>query len=69
MKDIEAFKTAEREKKVAITMAEKEGEESLIKQIKLAEAEKEVTKGGRDQYRSPAKKEAAIKEGGKKDHC
>ena len=44
MKDIEAFKTADREKKVAITIAEKEAEEQLIKRIKLAEAEKEAAK-------------------------
>lgn len=64
MKDIEAFKTAEREKKVAITMAEKEGEESLIKQIKLAEAEKEAAKQKAEEINieAQAKKEAAIKE-------
>ena len=44
MKDIEAFKTADREKKVAITLAEKESEELYIKRLKAAEAEKEAMK-------------------------
>lgn len=42
MKDIEAFKTADREKKVAITLAEKSSEELFIKRIRAAEAEKEA---------------------------
>lgn len=42
MKDIEAFKTADREKKVAITLAEKTSEELFIKRIRAAEAEKEA---------------------------
>lgn len=42
MKDIEAFKTADREKKVAITSAEKSSEELFIKRIRAAEAEKEA---------------------------
>ena len=44
MKDIEAFKTADREKKVAITLAEKSSEELYIKRIRAAEAEKEAAK-------------------------
>ncbi|AXG73793.1 flotillin family protein [Flavobacterium arcticum] len=44
MKDIEAFKTADREKKVAITLAEKLSEELYIKRLKAAEAEKEAMK-------------------------
>ena len=44
MKDIEAFKTADREKKVAITQAEKSSEELYIKRIRAAEAEKEAAK-------------------------
>ncbi|QYJ69163.1 flotillin family protein [Flavobacterium litorale] len=44
MKDIEAFKTADREKKVALTLAEKESEELYIKRLKAAEAEKEAAK-------------------------
>ncbi|GGB78326.1 flotillin family protein [Flavobacterium suaedae] len=44
MKDIEAFKEADRQKKVAVTLAEKESEELYIKRIKAAEAEKEAMK-------------------------
>lgn len=44
MKDIEAFKTADREKKVAITLAEKNSEELYIKRIRAAEAEKDAAK-------------------------
>ena len=44
MKDIEAFKTADREKKVALTRAEKESEELYIKRLKAAEAEKDAAK-------------------------
>lgn len=38
IKDTEEFATADREKKVAVTLAEKEAEEALVKQIKEAEA-------------------------------
>lgn len=64
MKDIEAFKTAEREKKVAITIAEKEGQAALIKHIKMAEAEKEAAKQRAEEINieAEAKKEAAVKE-------
>ncbi len=44
MKDIEAFKEADRRKKVAVTLAEKESEELYIKRLKAAEAEKEAAK-------------------------
>lgn len=44
MKDIEAFKEADRQKKVAVTQAEKESEELYIKRLKAAEAEKEAAK-------------------------
>lgn len=44
VKDIEAFKDAERKKKVAVTLAEKESEELYIKRLKAAEAEKEAAK-------------------------
>lgn len=44
MKDIEAFKEADRQKKVAVTLAEKESEELYIKRLKAAEAEKEAAK-------------------------
>lgn len=44
MKDIEAFKQADREKKVAVTLAEKQSEELYIKRLKAAEGEKEAAK-------------------------
>ncbi|WP_026978590.1 flotillin family protein [Flavobacterium tegetincola] len=44
MKDIEAFKTADRAKKVAITLAEKDSEELYIKKIRAAESEKDAAK-------------------------
>jgi len=44
MKDIEAFKTADRNKQVKITIAEANAEEGLIKTIKAAEAQKEAAK-------------------------
>jgi len=44
MKDIEAFKTADREKQVKITIAEASAQEDLIKTIKAAEAQKEAAK-------------------------
>ncbi len=43
MKDIEEVAKAERTKKVAITLAEKEAEESLVKEIKDAEAKKQAS--------------------------
>ncbi len=42
MKDIEAVAEADRTKKVAITLAEKDAEESLVKMIKDAEAKKQA---------------------------
>ena len=64
MKDIEAFKTADREKQVAITLAEKEAQEQLIKRIKLAEAEKEAAKQKAEEINieAQAQKEASAKE-------
>lgn len=44
MKDIEAFKEADRQKKVALTRAEKESEELYIRRLKAAEGEKEAAK-------------------------
>lgn len=44
MKDIEAFKTADRQKKVAVTLAEKESEELYIKRLRAAEGEKDAAK-------------------------
>ena len=64
MKDIEAFKGADREKQVAITLAEKAAEEQLIRRTKLAEAEKEAAKQKAEEINieAQAKKEAASKE-------
>lgn len=42
IKDTEEFATADRAKKVAITIAEKEAEEALVKEIKAAEAQKQA---------------------------
>lgn len=44
IKDTEAFATADREKQVALTKAEKEAQEQLIQKIKEAEAEKEAAR-------------------------
>ncbi|MCM5661361.1 flotillin family protein [Galbibacter mesophilus] len=44
MKDIQAFKTADRDKQVKITNAEALAQEDLIKTIKSAEAQKEAAK-------------------------
>ena len=64
MKDIEAFKGADREKQVAITLAEKSAQEQLIKRIKLAEAEKEAMKQKAEEINidAQARKEAAVKQ-------
>ena len=43
MKDIEAIAQADRTKKVAITLAEKDAEEALVKMIKDAEAKKQAS--------------------------
>ncbi len=64
MKDIEAFKTADREKQVKITIAEGNAQEDLIKTIKAAEAEKEAAKQKAEEMNieAQAKKEASEKE-------
>jgi uncharacterized membrane protein YqiK len=64
IKDLEAFKEADRTKQVAITLAEKEAEENLIRQTKLAEADKEASKQKAEQLQieAQAQKEAAVKE-------
>ncbi len=64
MKDIQAFKGADREKQVAITLAEKSAEEHLIKRIKMAEAEKEAAKQKAEEINieAQAHKEASVKE-------
>ncbi|MCB1229083.1 MAG: flotillin family protein [Verrucomicrobiae bacterium] len=47
--DTEAFAGADREKQVAVTLAEKEAQESLVKKIKEAEAAKEAAQLKADQ--------------------
>ncbi|MGY6648183.1 flotillin family protein [Wenyingzhuangia sp. IMCC45574] len=63
-KDIEAFKTADRNKKVAITIAEENAEAALIKTIKAAEAQKEAAKQKAEEINieAQAQKEASTKE-------
>ncbi len=64
MKDIEAFKTADRDKQVKITIAEAAAQEDLIKTIKAAEAQKEAAKQKAEEINieAQAKKEASEKE-------
>ncbi len=64
MKDIEAFKTADREKQVKITIAEANAQEELIKTIKAAEAQKEASKQKAEEINieAEAKKQASQKE-------
>ncbi len=64
IKDIEAFKTADREKQVKITTAEANAQEDLIKTIKAAEAEKEAAKQKAEEINieAEAKKQASEKE-------
>ncbi|MGY3791529.1 flotillin family protein [uncultured Aquimarina sp.] len=64
MKDIEAFKTANREKQVKITIAEANAEEALISTIKAAEAQKEAAKQKAEEINieAQAQKEASEKE-------
>ncbi len=64
MKDIEAFKTADREKQVKITIAEGNAEEALIQTVKQAEAQKEAAKQKAEEINieAQAQKEASEKE-------
>ncbi|HSM64598.1 MAG TPA: SPFH domain-containing protein [Gillisia sp.] len=64
MKDIEAFKTADRDKQVKITIAEADAQESLIKITKAAEASKEAAKQRAEEINieALAEKEASIKQ-------
>lgn len=64
MKDIEAFKTADREKQVKITIAEADAQESLIKVTRAAEASKEAAKQRAEEINieALAEKEASIKQ-------
>ncbi|MEO2064254.1 MAG: SPFH domain-containing protein [Christiangramia sp.] len=64
MKDIQAFKTADRDKQVKITIAEASAQEELIKTIKAAEAKKEAAKQRAEELNieAQAQKEASQKE-------
>ncbi|MDY8136765.1 flotillin family protein [Aquimarina sp. 2201CG5-10] len=64
MKDIEAFKTADRDKQVKITIAEANAQEDLIKTTKAAEAQKEAAKQKAEEINieAQAQKEASEKE-------
>ncbi|TWT51985.1 Inner membrane protein YqiK [Thalassoglobus neptunius] len=64
IKDTEEFATADREKRVAITIAEKQAEESLVKEIKAAEAQKQAATFEADKVviEADAKLSAAEKE-------
>lgn len=64
IKDIEAFKTADRNKQVTITNAEANAQEDLIKTIKEAEAKKEAMKQRAEEINieALANKEASEKE-------
>ena len=64
MKDIQAFKTADRDKQVKITVAEGNAEQALIATIKAAEAQKEAAKQQAEELNieAQAQKEASEKE-------
>ncbi|GAB3647766.1 flotillin family protein [Echinicola sediminis] len=64
MKDIQEFKTAEREKQVRITIAEANAQEELIRTIKTAEAQKEAAKQKAEEINieAQARKDASEKE-------
>jgi len=68
IKDTEEFATADRAKQVAVTLAEKDAEEALVKEIKAAEAEKKAATFSAERIvieaeaqRSAAEKETAAK--------
>ena len=64
IKDLEAFKEADRNKRVAVTNAERDAEQKLIGHIQEAEAEKEAAKIRAEQVviEADAQKEASSKE-------
>ena len=64
MKDIQAFKGADRDKQVKVTLAEAVAQEDLIKTLKAAEAQKEAAKQQAEEINieAQAKKEASEKE-------
>jgi len=68
IKDTHEFATAERSKRVAITAAEQEAQEALVKEIKAAEAERDAAKFNAEEkvisaeaVRDAAEKETAAK--------
>lgn len=63
IKDTEEFAAADRAKQVAVTLATKEAEESLVKQIKAAEAEKQAATFTAEKIvvEAEADREAAVK--------
>lgn len=64
IKDVEAFKTAERSKLVAVTKAQEEAEQQLIKRVRQEEAETQASREKAQQIIivADAKKEASSKE-------
>ncbi|NME72197.1 flotillin family protein [Flammeovirga aprica] len=54
IKDTEAFAEAQRQKKVAITLAEQKAEENLMMELKAAEAQKEAAKLNAEQQKIEA---------------
>ncbi len=65
IKDLEAFAAADREKKVAITHAEKVAEEALVKDIKAAEANRQAAelKAKEDKYKMVMEAQAGKESG------
>lgn len=64
IKDTREFATAERAKKVAITAAEQDAQEALVKEIKSAEAKRDAAKFGAEELviAAEAKRDAAERE-------
>ncbi|MFQ5731018.1 MAG: flotillin family protein [Planctomycetaceae bacterium] len=64
IKDTEQFATADRTKRVAVTLAEKEAEEALVKDVKKAEAAKNAAEFGAKQVviEADARRESAEKD-------
>lgn len=64
IKDTEAFMTADRQKQVAVTIAEKDAQEALVKQVKAAEASKSAAELHAEQVvvEAEAQRAAAEKE-------
>ncbi|PCE64249.1 flotillin family protein [Sediminicola luteus] len=64
IKDLEAFKGADRQKQVTVTNAEAAAQENLIMEVKKAEAQKEAARQKAEELliEAQAQKEAAVKE-------